>query len=485
MASRYSAARPKRAGEEYARSYRGRLSSPDSTSKAKKIKFDIRNPSTLAPDAPDENDVVLDADVIGKGRGATKRGAVNIEGYDSDSENENFDTMARHRKGGDVDLGKKMESYNAKEEGSRVADGSEDDEDDDMFAPARRADGRGKGEAQDDEGSKKKKSVSFLDPSKIQGAEEDSKSGGQVRTGSDNDGDTDEEKIDAAMEEQGLDLEVGRGGLKRHAPKVEAFNMKEEQEEGRFDQDGNYVRKAIDPDAQHDRWLDGLSRKDIRRAAEAHEKREAEQRKARLEDDRVLTSELLTNLILNLERGETPLEALARLGRDQRKTKPKQKKFPKWKLKKKQQQKAGSDVMDVDQVAAAGKEASEDQEKTRIKNVIDSITEAADRLMGRGRPDVYDKERELLIRDYRRETEEDWVEPERKETAEDQKEDTTTSSAFMWEFRWTDGRDGGQKQGPFDGLTMKAWKDAGYFTEDVEFRVLDNDGGWSRVADFV
>ena len=482
MASRYSAARPKRAGEDYARLYHGRTSSPDSSSNAKKVKFDVRNPSTLAPDAPNENDVVLDADVIGKGRGATKRGAVNIEGYDSDSENENFHAMARHRKGGDVDLGQQMESYNAKGEDKKMSDESED-EDDDMFAPARPVDGRSKGEAQENEGSKNKKSVSLLDPSKIQGAEEDSKSGGHIHTGSDNDDNTDEEKIDNAMEEQGLDVEVGRGGLKHHAPKVEAFNMNEEQEEGRFDQDGNFVRKAVDPDAQHDRWLDGVSRKDIRRAAEAHEKREAEQRKARLEDDRVLTSELLTNLISNLERGETPLEALARLGRDQNKIKQKQKKFPEWKLRK-QQQKTGSNVVDVDQVAAAGKEASEGHEKARIKHAIDTITEAADRLMGRGRPDVYDKERELLIRDYRRETEEDWVEPGRKETTEVQKKDTKSGPGLMWEFRWTDGRDGGQKQGPFDGLTMKAWKDAGYFAEGVEFRVLDKDCGWSRVADF-
>ena len=55
----------------------------------------------------------------------------------------------------------------------------------------------------------------------------------------------------------------------------------------------------------------------------------------------------------------------------------------------------------------------------------------------------------------------------------------------MWEFRWTDGRDDAAKQGPFDGPTMKAWQDAGYFGEGVEFREVDGDEGWTRVVSFV
>lgn len=82
MASRFSAARPKRAGEEYARSHHA----GSEGSSSKKPRFDLRNPSALAPDEREEDDV-LAADVIGTGIG-TKRGAVNIDGYDSDSENE-------------------------------------------------------------------------------------------------------------------------------------------------------------------------------------------------------------------------------------------------------------------------------------------------------------------------------------------------------------------------------------------------------------
>src|SRR5215469_10536057 len=94
MASRYSAARPKRAGEAFARTHHH--DAYDGPSSSKKPKFDIRNPSALAPDAPDE-DAILEADVIGGSGAGTKRGAVNIDGYDSDSDNEGFDARAEER----------------------------------------------------------------------------------------------------------------------------------------------------------------------------------------------------------------------------------------------------------------------------------------------------------------------------------------------------------------------------------------------------
>ena len=46
------------------------------------------------------------------------------------------------------------------------------------------------------------------------------------------------------------------------------------------------------------------------------------------------------------------------------------------------------------------------------------------------------------------------------------------------------GRDGGDTQGPFDTAMMKAWQDAGYFGEGVEFRRVGNGGDWSQTATF-
>jgi CD2 antigen cytoplasmic tail-binding protein 2 len=449
MASRFSAARPKREGENYARQHHNNAE-PDS----KKVKFDVRNPSALAPDAADDDedtrDVFLeaDADVI-RGSAATKRGAVNIDGYDSDSDREELGSLHT----------------------SKTKKRATEEDVDDMFA----AEDEDPDDKVDDTTGKKSKEVRFMSTVEIQGQEEESKSGGHIRIrGDEESSDDDEEAIALAIQEEDVDEEVGAGGLKKHAPKLEAFNLKQENEEGRFDEAGNFVRKAVDPDAVHDRWLEGVSKKDMRRAAEAHEKREAELRQKRREDDSALTSDLLKSLITHLERGETALEALARLGRSQ-KNKPKAKKVPKWKQKKQIQK---TDSMDVDEEKDKEKDA-EDPEQVRIKEAINDITDAADKLLGRNRPDVYDRERELLIREYTRETDEEWVEPVREEVRE-----STGGTTKTWEYRWTDGRDGADKQGPFDGNMMKAWQDAGYFGEGVEFREV-GDETWSRAVDFV
>jgi CD2 antigen cytoplasmic tail-binding protein 2 len=303
---------------------------------------------------------------------------------------------------------------------------------------------------------------------------DNSKTGGHVRLDEEESSD-DEVDVDLAIQEEGVDEEVGRGGLKKHAPKVEAFNLKEEMEGGRFDEQGNYVRKADDPDAEHDAWLEGLSKKEMKKAAEAHAQREAEARKQRIQDDGVLVADLLKTLILRLEKAETPLEALARLGKGQTKVK----KTPKWKLKKMNK---GAEGMDVDE------DVKKDPVQARISESINAITAAADKLLSRDFEEIYDQEREMLVREYRRETGEDWVEPETKPRSEgyaaDNDDEVKPGGDEMWEFRWTDGRDGGATQGPYDGATMKAWKDAGYFEGGVEFRPTNEDGEWSGVARF-
>lgn len=451
MASRYSAARPKRAGENFARTHHhDRNDEGDS----KRVKFDVRNPSTLAPDAREDDDV-LDADVIG-GTSATKRGAVNLDGYDSDSDNDKLEAKAAARRSDQVDLLKQMDNYDAS--GDTVE--NKDDDDDDMFA----ADPETAGP----DGSKKpqNKQVSFMEYSQIEGQEDTSRSGGRVRLDEQESSD-DEADVELAIQEEGVDEEVGAGGLKRNAPKIEAFNMREEMERGRFDQNENYIRNADDPDALHDGWLEGCSKKDMKKAAEAHEKREAEARTKRIQDDGVLVADLLRALISQLERTESALEALARLGKSQTKSK----KVPKWKQKKANK---GAECMDVD--AEAGEH---DAKQARIKASIDAITEAADKLLSRDFEDIYDQERELLVREYERRVGEPWVEPEQAADGDEEAE--------MWEFRWMDGRDGGGTKGPFDGATMKAWEEAGYFGQGgVEFRLAgDDDGrGWMQEAAF-
>lgn len=469
MASRHSAARPKRAGETFARTHHN-----DEDADSKRVKFDVRNPSILAPDAR-EDDAILEADVIGAS-GATKRGAVNLDGYDSDSDNETFNKAAGSRKKGNVNILEQLDNYDASGSGAPAAAKADDDDDDDMFAVDDDV-AENKDEPDDAEfetSGRKKKNVSFLEANDITGQESESKTGGTIRL-DDGDSSDDEEDVELAIQEEGVDEEVGAGGLKRNAPKVEAFNLRDEMEEGRFDQAGNFVRKADDPDAQHDSWLEGMSKKEMRKAAAAHEKREKEARQQRIQEDEVLVSDLLKTLILNLEKAETPLEALARLGKGQVKSK----KVPKWKLKKMNK---GGEGMDVDT------EANEDPEQVRIRESINAITDAADKLLSRDHEEIYEQEREMLVREWRRETGEEWVEPQRQgDGVEKDVGEDAVKPGTMWEFRWADGRDGSVKQGPYDGSTMKAWQDAGYFTEGaVEFRAVEDGREWSTsVGSFI
>jgi CD2 antigen cytoplasmic tail-binding protein 2 len=405
---------------------------------SKKPRFDPRNPSTLAPDAEEEEDPVLEADVIGKGAGI-KRNAVNIDGYDSDSSTENFNARA--------------EARNKKDKPAN----DEDDDDDDMFA------GEDKDDDQDEETRKddtQKKRLRFLDTNDIEGQEENSKSGGHVAGGftkgpkavtedvessSDSGDDEDRDRVDSDMDE-----ELGAGSKKHHAPKLDAFNMREEQEEGRFDEAGNFVRKAFDPEAQQDSWLEGISKKDMRLAKEAQDMRDEERRARERAEDAIITSDVLSTLISHLEVGETPMEALVRYGKAAPKKQPKTKKK--------------SQAMDIDTDVDAAQEAA----ATKAKAAIDSITECASRLSDRGVEDIYENTREMIMRQYKRDTGEDWKNPH--------------PENVQWEFHWLAAPEE-DVNGPYDQAMMQAWQEAGQFAAGAEFRRV-GDSEWMRVLDF-
>ncbi|KAL5336243.1 hypothetical protein BJX70DRAFT_373096 [Aspergillus crustosus] len=441
--------RPKRAGEDYARTHHQDEAEEDGPSK--KPRFDLRNPSTLAPDAIND-DAVLDADEIGRRGQQVRRKAVNLDGYESDSDNEGFDGRA---------------SAKARQNEKKQ------DEEDDMFAELQ--EDFGDEELDGDEALRKnKKNVRFLRDDEIEGQVSSSKSGRTLRVDlaqgtSDVNVDEEESESDIAEEdraqiETGMDEELGAGSKKKHAPLLDAFNMRTEQEEGRFDEQGNYVRKAADPDAVHDSWLEGVSKKDIRSAKEAAEKREAARKEKDRRDDSVLTSDALRNLITHLQRGETALDALARIGKGA----PKK---PKWQTKRKKTQTKGDEDTEM---------VEDDPKEVARKDKIEAVTGAADILMARGEVEIYDTEREVLTRQYRRETGEEWVDP--RQCADTPVEE---SGPVMWEYRWSDARDGGAVHGPYDGPTMESWRIAGYFGVGVEFKKVTNTGEWNSNVVFV
>ena len=130
--------------------------------------------------------------------------------------------------------------------------------------------------------------------------------------------------------------------------------------------------------------------------------------------------------------------------------------------------------MEVDAVdASAGTDAME-QQRTEA---VEAITGAADQLLTRGQTNIYDDTREMLIRQYARETGADWLAPVRERDGQQERE--------MWEYRWTDARDGGEAHGPYDGAMMNAWIDAGFFGGGVEYRRLGDKGNWSQSVDFI
>lgn len=530
MPSQRPLPRPKRTGEEFARTH-FQSTDGDSASNghsAKKPRFDVRNPSALAPDAI-EDDIVLEADEIGKRGQQAKRNAVNIDGYESDSSNEGFDTRA------DVKAKEKKKNDKA------TAAKSKDEEDHDMFADLE--DGAGADGDDDEEltreGKKRSKNVRFLGVEEIEGQVASSTSGGHVsadfslaagaaggaggssvlaarsslnendsveKDEEENESESDVGEADRAAVGSDSDAsELGAGAKKQHAPLLDAFNMRSEQEEGRFDEQGNFVRKAADPDAVHDTWLEGVSKKDMRRAREAAGKRDEEERHRRREEDAMLTSDLLKRLIPLLERGETPLEALARLGRKPKNNHQKQKRKskPKWHNKKSH---PASDPSSLPEQQEQQEEPEPDTAEQSRLDAIETITATTSLLLSRDdHAEIYSTERELLTREYQRETGDAWVDRPRSSDSSSPSPSPSLNAAVgtmdmdapmastttttngdnvgtaQWEYRWADKRDGGAVHGPYDGATMASWHGAGYFGEGVEFRVVRRPGSEGEV----
>ena len=433
----------------------------------KRPKFDARNPHLVAPDAPeDETDIFLEVDEGAIGKRRVHRNAVELEGYETDSSEEGFDAT---RKGW------------AKAEGKKKAKEDVDD-DDDMFGGGGDEDEEAELERDEDKGGigKKDKNVKFLDLDDIEGQEDEGFTEqlpvpqqfpdifkDEHRDESDSSDD------DEKLAEEGIDEEVGAGGRKSHAPKREAFNMKNEMEDGRIDATGSFIRKAAEKDAIHDSWLAGISRKDMKKAKEAMEKREHERREQMRRDDEIMTSEVLSRLITCLDRGESILEALARLGGKKKPGASRNKN--RWRQKKKA---AADEEMQIGK--EKGKEAEEPAE-VRRKEMIEKVTEAADMLLTRGQPEVYDETRESLVRQYKRESGDDWVDPKPAEW----EVDDAVADMRQWEYRWTDGRDDGSTYGPYGNAEMKNWNEHGFFGEGVEFKLLGGIEGWTRAPGFV
>lgn len=234
-----------------------------STTTSKKVKFSAADPiaapgqrlGTNRSGRPDHDgggeDFDLEMDEIGGGK--TRRGAVQLDGYDSDS-SAGSDGGAKRRKGTTTTAGQDAE-----------------DDDDDMFAstaPKGEATREDQGREVVDKGFDVKggsKGKEFLDLGDIEGQE-------FGRGGSDDEDEnySDEEEDFVPGDEHANDDDAPRARRKSKKGmgfSMSKFNMAEELDEGRFTADGSYVATGVDPDANHDNWLAGNdSKKEIKRA---------------------------------------------------------------------------------------------------------------------------------------------------------------------------------------------------------------------------
>ncbi|CAI2181981.1 3301_t:CDS:1 [Funneliformis geosporum] len=397
---------------------------PLEPSSSKRVRFQTSDDSAATdPIVKEEGEYEFDHETYLE-KAKLRRGAVKLQGYASDETDTSDDdgtALFNRRKGKDTA-----------------------DDLDDMFAD-------------DDISSKQKGSLDVIGKKKVKYLELDEIEGQEYTS------------RDAYDEESG-------------EPIIEAFNMKAEMEEGRFDEAGNYVRNKKDPSAFHDKWLQGLSQKDIEKAKRAHEKQEQERKLKEAEEasrgplDRV---SIWKDLLAIMKQGETLLDTLQRLGgglSNKGKNKRGQKHY-----KKKRGKTDETMEMAIDKEELTPEEIAEQERKKQIE----ILTDLSDKMMALGHFNVYDDTWEQILRNLKREkaVPEDWIPvnfEEEKEAENDSlntpfdefSSNIATTQQLYWEYKWIDSSDANSNDiyGPFSGEDMKAWNDQGFFAQGVLVR---------------
>ncbi|CAG8537631.1 109_t:CDS:1, partial [Cetraspora pellucida] len=172
-------------------------------------------------------------------------------------------------------------------------------------------------------------------------------------------------------------------------PVIEAFNMKAELEEGKFDEAGNYIRNKKDPDAFHDNWLQGISCKEIEKARIAHEKKEKERRLKEAQEDSkdpIDRISIWKELLTIMKPGETLLDTFQRLGggtgakSKNKRTSRQYSKKPKGRT---------MEISEPSQPPEPKELSAEEIQEQARKKCIERLTDLSDKMMALGHFDVY------------------------------------------------------------------------------------------------
>ncbi|KNE72239.1 hypothetical protein AMAG_16721 [Allomyces macrogynus ATCC 38327] len=227
------------------------------------------------------------------------------------------------------------------------------------------------------------------------------------------------------------------------AIKIVPFNMRDELEEGSFDEAGTYIKKR-DENERYDAWLSGLNKTDIEKAAIAARAREQE----RQAHEHAVTSrtripsrepDLLKAALGLLRPRETVARALARLNKQiERPTKRKK--------------------------AAAQPAVPESEVSRHAREDVDLLTEIAGQLVELGKADVYEVSYEDMMADLRDEglVDRAWV-PEHP---------TRRKEVVAFTYAWSGGD--GAEHGPFSSEEMVAWAAQGFFANGIVVQKIVN-----------
>ncbi|KAJ1914008.1 hypothetical protein IWQ60_008981 [Tieghemiomyces parasiticus] len=184
---------------------------------------------------------------------------------------------------------------------------------------------------------------------------------------------------------------------------IEAFNMKQDLEEGDFDAEGNYVRRARDPLAFHDQWLEDVSsQRDIQAASVAHRRQLDEAQRAERDAQEKLrhwtVERVWYTLVGLLQPRETVLRALARLGGKNDKAKAKRR----WGGGSKAKAISKDGRADDQSPTEGGADDHAEEGKTRRTHDIELITQLCDLRMAEGDFQIYEMTYEQLVRELRK-----------------------------------------------------------------------------------
>ncbi|TYJ57957.1 hypothetical protein B9479_001313 [Cryptococcus floricola] len=399
----------------------------------------------------DDDDAFLQDDIVANARTAKSKAKSRVDqsAYASDSS-------------GDED-----EDGEGGGGGEKKKEGEDDDVD--MFA-------------EDVQEDKKEKKKEFMDLNDIEGQEFEWPSAPGKGKGPAEDSDSEAEE----PSKTGLDGDMGVD--------ITPFNMKNEMNEGRFTADGEtYVENDDDPEAKYDVWMNDVDKEGMKKARRAHKEQERleQERQAQEsgggEEKERRERELLRAAWELMQRGETILETLQRLGKEVEDERRKREKEAG------QKKKSWAEKQKERKALMAAEEEQKDSIHTsnpftNLSNIVSGLTTI-------GHLDVYSLSCESIQRMLPAAPSNDVGE---QRSAPPKPKVDNRQFQYRFSLAYVRNLPEGQRPvereafGMFSLLQLRGWKATGFFggpnCENVELRVVGQDGApgpWGSWAEII